>query len=390
MNRGSDRIVCLFATYCLAIVVAATSIAEMARGQETIPSPPPTSRNWQALIGDHPLPIIEHAISGVDSAQGQFMDRAIKALMTEFGTEGVAFRVTMPFPGRLLQNPTAGPTCCEELLQRLGAGPNHDVADLPCIGEINVRGVWLRPGEIIDTREVRSSECRLKSSEPCQETDEQHTANVTAQFIRFGCPCNAAGECTCGGQTTCGHECAVAAGTGCQCDDCKCYARAGQTDEATCGNDHCAVARMVIKHAEHHDDAHDHHPLKLMQHIAGLMAEKAAAEAALEVRKEADEQLGELYEAMSELLADNAALDAKVQAHADHTKLLERITDLAAENARLKAHVELADERAALTKGAFALTIENERLKLRLADLEQKHAAAEAARTAARPGAKTK
>ena len=120
-------------------------------------------------------------------------------------------------------------------------------------------------------------------------------------------------------------------------------------------------------------------------HIAGLVGEKAAAQAALAVRKEADEQIGELFETMAELLADNAALDAKLEAAAEQRKLVEKMAELAAENARLKVHVELAAERAEATRSAMALTLENERLKLHLAALEQKQILAEAARTAAKP-----
>jgi hypothetical protein len=176
----------------------------------------------------------------------------------------------------------------------------------------------------------------------------------------------------------------------CKCDDCKCCKHAVAHDEtkcgeeANCGEDCGATLTMVVENGEEHDDLADYHPLKLMRHIAELMADKAAAEAVLEVKHEAQEEIADLYEAMAEVMADNAALDAKLIAAAEHRKLLERIADLATENARLKTQNELAAERIEMAKTSVALTLENEHLKSRLADLEQKHAAAEAARTAAK------
>src|SRR5205085_6461736 len=139
----------------------------------------------------------------------------------------------------------------------------------------------------------------------------------SAKFVRLGCPA-AAGECTCAGEAACGSDCATAHCPGCKCDDCQRANHVAENDEANCGDEKCAVATMVIKHLEHHDEFADFHPLKLMQHIAGLMAEKAAAQAALEAREETDEQLAELYETMAELAADNAALDAKLEASAEN------------------------------------------------------------------------
>jgi hypothetical protein len=200
------------------------------------------------------------------------------------------------------------------------------------------------------------------------------------KFVRLGCACTAAtGECHCAGSKACGEDCAAAATDDCRC--CPCSATAG----AGCGEDGCEVKHVEVRQVRRLDDPAEHHPIKLMQHIAGLVGERAAAQAALEVRLEADEQIGEIYEAMAELLADNAALDAKLQAQAEQRKLLEKIADLAAENARLKVHAELATERVEIARSSAALTLENERLKLRLAEVEHKHAVSEATRTAAKP-----
>jgi hypothetical protein len=219
---------------------------------------------------------------------------------------------------------------------------------------------------------------------PCEVETERHIGLFTARFLRQGCPCTATGECACASHATCGQECAAAKAGSCNC--CPCAAHA---EEATCGEESCKAKDILIHRTQHVEHLAEHDPLKLMHHIAGLVGEKAAAQAALAVHKEADDQISELVETMAGLFADNAALDAKLEAqnesHAEQRKLLEKVADLAAENARLKAHVELAAERAELARGSAALTLENERLKLRVAELEQKHALAEAARTAAKP-----
>ena len=252
----------------------------------------------------------------------------------------MTFRVTMPYPGQFFEKACNGPTCCEEMLSHLGGGAMFV---------------------------------------------EHPAANITAKFIRLGCPCAAAGECTCASQNSCGSECAAAAGSACKC--CPCAAEAAVAHEAKCGDEGCEIEDrdILIRHVRHLDQQHEHDPITLMHHIAGLVGERAAAQAALAVRKEADEQFGELFETMAELLADNAALDAKLEAAAEQRKLVEKMAELAIENARLKTHIELAAERAELARNAAAVTLENERLKLRLADLEHKQALADAARTAERP-----
>jgi hypothetical protein len=279
-------------------------------------------------------PVAEHPVLGIDPVATQFLDRATRALTAEFGS-GVTFRVTMPYPGASFEQGCSGPECCEEKLSHGGGGAT---------------------------------------------AVEQPTANITAKFIRLGCPCVAAGECVCASHAACGAECAAAEASAVK--SCPCSAEA---DEAKCGDEGCEVANIVVRHFSHHEEAAEHDPFKLMQHIAGLVGEKAAAQAALAVRREADEQIGELFETMAELLADNAALDAKLEAAAEQRKLVEKMAELAVENARLKAHVELAAERAEVARSAVALTLENERLKLHLAAMEQRQALAEAARTAAKP-----
>jgi len=250
-------------------------------------------------------------------------------------TQGARDLSHFPPVGQLFQGGCNGPTFCEEVLERLSA--------------------------------------------PAPKADEPHI-KLTTRFIGQGCACAAAGECVCAGHPTGGEECAAA-----RADDCKCCPCVAEAAEAKCGEDICEVADCLIRRVEHFEQPAEYDPLKLMQHIAGLVGEKAAAQAALAVRKEADEKIGELVETLAELLADNAALDAKLEAASEQHKLLEKMANLAAENARLKTHVELASERAEIARASAALTIENERLKLRLAELEQKHALAEATRTAAKP-----
>jgi hypothetical protein len=254
-------------------------------------------------------------------------------------TQGGPDWAHLPPVGQFFKAGCNGPTFCEEVLERLQA--------------------------------------------PAQASN-QPIIDLTPKFIGQGCACAAAGECVCASHPACGEECAAA-----KADSCKCCPCADHAVEATCGEDGCQAADILIQRVQHVEQLEEHHPLKLMQHIAGLVGEKAAAQAALAVRKEADDQIGELVETMAELLADNAALDAKLEAqneaHAEQRKLLEKVADLAAENARLKAHVELAAERAEIIRSTATLTLENERLKLRIVELEQKHALAEAARTAAKP-----
>jgi regulator of replication initiation timing len=217
---------------------------------------------------------------------------------------------------------------------------------------------------------------------------EQMPTNFTTKFLRMGCPCSASGECSCGSKASCGTECAAASQAACKC--CPCSGESlGVKHEAKCGEEGCDLTDVIVKRVQHFDESLPG-PHKLMQQIATLMAEKAAAQAALAVRKEADEQIGEIYEAMAELLADNAALDAKLEAQTEQRKLIEKVSELATENARLKTHIELAAERAAIAHATTALALENEKLKLRLAELEQKHAVAEAARTAGKPRSERK
>jgi len=373
MNRVTDRIVCLWAIYCLTVVVAATSLLEIARGQEVLPPPTPTlraARSNQALIAD--------------AGPGH--------------VPTIVIVTNVPLLGHLFQNAGHGPTGCEEMLQRLGVENDCDAADHCLAGEINVHvfgelphagpatiinRALLRPGFIIDTREMRGGERRLKASLLARHIEGEPEGDAVVSLPRLGCPSAAAGECTCAGQATCGSECAAAHCPGCKCDDCQSAGHVAESDEAKCGDENCPLAALVLNHEEEDDELPDFHPFKLMQHIAGLMAEKAAAQAALEVRDETDEKLSALVDTITELVAENAALDAKLEAQAEHGKLRDTITELATENARLKAHVELAAERTEFLKNALALTLENERLKVRLAELEQKHAAAEAARTAA-------
>ena len=343
MNRRCDRIVYVVYGYCFAVAIVAASLVQIARAQETVPpSPPQANCIGQCLAAEHPI-----CSGAADPVATNLIDRATRALTAEFGN-GLTFRVTMPLPGSFMQGACGEPTCCEELFNKIVIG-------------------------------------RLPFDHPLE--------HVTTSLFRFGCPCDAAGECHCdaGGdrhgasQTTCGTECAAANASACKC--CPCGA---QTDAVACTNERGEKATLIIKHASHaaHAGQHaeiDHHdPLNLMQHIAGLMAEKSAAQAALEVRKQADEQIGELFEALAEVMADNAALDARLEGLTEQRKLVEKLTELATENARLKAQVELAAERAEAARASHALAVENERLKHRLADLEQKHST-EATRTAAKP-----
>jgi hypothetical protein len=370
---------CLFGSYCVAAAVAVTSLLTIARGQETLPAPPPGYRS-----ADHESAGHCPACPG-EACPAQVVERATRALTAEFGN-GVMFRVTMPHPGLLMQGNCTGPTCCEEMVERLGAGFEQQAAgEFPHVRRtIILNRLSLRPGETIDARALRSGERRLKGAEFGCESEECH-ATGHATFTRLGCPCTDVGECRCASESSCGTECAAASAAGAEhCTGCKCCTCAAKSEEARCGDENCELATMVIQAAAHQDEAAQRDPLKLMQHIAGLMAEKAAAEAALDVKSESHAEAAELYEAMAELMADNAALDAKLQARAEHDKLVEKLATLAAENARLTAHVQFAAERAERAKSELALAIENEHLKVRLAALEEKQALEDAARTATR------
>jgi len=313
------------------------------------------------------------------------------------------FIVTQGSPVGQIFSGCNGPSFCEEILKQVGADrhEHHNVINFTEEFFKN-SGVCSGSGECVcdgqpachvgfvgvpDAHEHKTK--TIVIGPPCSE---DHPVAVIAKFVRQGCPCTAAGECACANHASCGQDCAATTAPACKC--CPCAAEAavaaqGQAAEATCGEECHAIKDVLIRHVRRLEQPAEHDPLKLMQHIAGLVGEKAAAQAALAVRKEADDQIGELVETMAELLADNAALDAKLEAqneaHAEQRKLLEKVADLATENARLKAHVELAAERAELARGTAALTLENERLKLRIVELEQKHALAEAARTAAKP-----
>lgn len=339
MSLGIDRAVCCLSGFCFTVGVVALSAIGVARAQEAVPPSPPACERCEHRC-DSPL--------GIDPVAADFFQRATRALASEFG-QGMMFRVTMPHPELFAEKACAGANC----------------AGTDCAQE----------------QIIRLGEGRI-------DIEQQMPSSFTAKFLRLGCPCSASGECSFGSQAACGAECAAASQAACKCCPCS-----GQSldvkhemvkHEAKCGEECCELNDVIVKRVQHFDESLPG-PHKLMQQIATLMAEKAAAQAALAVRKEADEQIGELYEAMAELLADNAALDAKVQAQVEQRKLVEKVSDLAAENARLKTHIELAAERAEIAHATTAMALENEKLKLRLAELEQKHAVAEAARTAAKP-----
>ncbi|HEY2412537.1 MAG TPA: hypothetical protein VGI40_09860 [Pirellulaceae bacterium] len=329
-----DRAVCLLAGYCFTIGLAAAGVATIAHAQEVVPSPPPGF----PCQGECPL----SAPLGIDPVAAEFFDRATQALATEFGN-GMRFRVMMRHPALFTEN-----TCNEKTCNGPGCGGDEGAC---AVGQIIASGS--APGHVF-----------------------------TAKFVRLGCPCSASGECKCGDNTADGKAT-------CKCCQCAAASNETVTHETKCGEETCEVTEKIVR--LHHDDEFAAFaPHKLMQQIAQLMAEKSAAQAALAVRKEADDQIGEIYEAMAELLADNAALDAKLEAQEESRKLVERVTELTAENARLKTHLELAAERAELARATTALHFENEKLKLRLAEVEQKNAIAEAARTAAKPRSERK
>jgi hypothetical protein len=346
MNIRSEQIATLFAAYCFAALIAA---ATLARGQETLPPPRPQMPGAdprQVLIGDHP--------------------------------HGILIFTNLPQVEQFLRTVCCGPTPCEQMLQRLGIDADGEsAAKSACEGgecpqtrqTLVFDRLLLHPGQIIDTRHVRASIRRLAPAACDGAACDEHGTDVVAVAGR-SCPCTVGSECTCG-QVTCGTDCAAGCAD-CRCDKCQCSPCAGKSDVAACGSETCPYATLAAHHSDH-GNAAELCPIKLMQHIACLMAEKAGAEAALAVKTESHEQLTSLMETMADLLADNAALDAKLEAKAEHIKLAEKLAEMSAENARLKAHVELAAERAELTKALLTLQLENERLKLRLADHDHKH-----------------
>jgi hypothetical protein len=198
------------------------------------------------------------------------------------------------------------------------------------------------------------------------------------QFSGLGCPCE---DCIC---CPCAGKCGIANCTATHCGAAACTAancNLAACSEGKCGCENCP-ASQAIQHVDHLISAA--HPMReltrLFEHIAELSADKAAAEAALEVREEAHEQFVELFESMAELVAENASLEAKLAAQIEHGKLAEKLVELASENARLKAQVELADQRHELLRGSLEVAVENERLKLRVAELEKHHATPTAVR----------
>ena len=348
MSLGIDRAVCWLSGFCFTAGMIALGAIGVARAQESVPPSPPACERCEHRC-DSPI--------GIDPVAAEFFERATRALAAEFG-QGMMFRVTMPRPELFAEKACA----------------SAERASAECVN-----------GECAQGQVIRLGDGRIDI--------EQMPVGLTAKFLRLGCPCSASGECACGGQTACGTDCAVAGKA-----DCKCCPCSGESldvkqeivkHEAKCGEEECDLPDAIIKRFHRTDDLLPA-PHKLLEQIATLMAEKAAAQAALAVRKEADEQIGEIYEAMAELLADNAALDAKLEAQSEQRKLVEKVTELAAENARLKTHLEVAAERAEIAKATSALSLENEKLKLRLVELEQKHLVAEAARTAAKPRSERK
>src|SRR5438034_10929321 len=128
MNRGIDRIVCLLGMPCVAALVTVMSLLSLAGGQEILPNPPPGYRFNEP-------PVCEHPVGAMDPTTSQLVERTVRALTAEFG-HGLAFRVTMPSPGDLLQGDCSGATCCEEMVRRIGA--SHDSTEQPRVAEIHV------------------------------------------------------------------------------------------------------------------------------------------------------------------------------------------------------------------------------------------------------------
>jgi len=243
----------------------------------------------------------------------------------------------LPLVGRLFKvgQPCEGPACCIENFERIG----------------------------IDF------DCQL-----CPPPPGFHVF----KFSGLSCPCENCVCCPCGAKCST-NQCAAANCAGSQ-TNVTAYNPAA-CSEANCGCENCP-ANQATKHVDHLISRS--HPVceltKLFEHIAELSADKAAAEAMLEAREEAQEQFIELFESMAELVAENASLEAKLAAQTEHGKLAEKMIELATENARLKAQVELAAERNELLRGSLEVAVENERLKLRVAELEKRHATATAAR----------
>lgn len=264
-----------------------------------------------------------------DMHEQQVIERTIQSLMSELGP-GFTINVTKTVPTPC-ESAACGKTACEDMIARIG-----------------------------------SSECAGACNANCSEKP--------AKFVGLGCPCTEAGECVCATEAAGGSE-----GGACKCCPC-----ANQTacDEATCGEEH--ATSLAAHHVGEELKAKGHEHCPIMEHLPRLIAEQAAAKAELASRKEASEKFSELYETLTELVATNAALHAKLEAQEEHVQLIHKLSELAVENARLKAHVELAGAHAGAGQHALTLSIENERLKQRLADLEQKYAAGEETRSAAR------
>lgn len=328
MTNGFHRMTSFLATCGLAAAVAMTALLRTGGAQEAIPSPPVCVKQTECFDFrvDCPPPIAEdHLHRVVMNDQGQ-----ITVFITKLPALGQVFK------DHDFNASCPGATCCEEMLERIGA---------------------------------------KLSGQACEQSCAEHPT----RFIVYSSPVAAGGACACGPDCVCGSDTAHHHSPDCQC--CACTVN---NKEAVCGADHCPAAAVAVRSDPHHDILAEHHPLKLLGHIANLVGEKAAAQAALEARREAHEELSELYETMAELIAANAALQARLEAQTEQAKLAEKLAHLTAENARLKTHVELAAERAEATRTALSVSAENDRLKLRLAELEHQQALAEAARTAQR------
>jgi hypothetical protein len=294
--------------------------------------------HWNLARGQEappPLPP-ERAACQTAGHDVEALERVAKTLLAELGP-GFAIHVTKLQGCEAAGGACAGgacesPTECEEMIARLG---------------VNFEGTC--------------------AAGACSERP--------AKFVSLGCACAASGDCHCAGKETC------------QC--CSCGSEATSGSETACGAEHAAA---LASHEEQRAGRLEKHTVQLksheqcpfVQHMANLIAESASARAELASRKEASEKMAEMYEAMAELIAANAALHAKLEAQEEHFKLAEKLAHLATENARLKTHVELAGGSTQAGQHALTLTLENERLKARVGELEQKHAQAQATRTAAK------